>query len=300
LTDYGRQVKSTRRAIASTPAPMLFLASGFSQYYGAALAVGLFALLPASTVGWLRIAVSAILLLAWRRPWRQHWTRPELLASAGFGCVLAAMNLCFYVAVDHLPLGNAVAIEFLGPVAVAAVTGRGWKDRIGIVLACAGVVLLAGVTLENGWTRSAVIGLAAILGSGVFWAGYIVLGRRIAVKRDGITSLSVGMSAGALLFAPLCAYQSGPALSNWRPGLEIVGIAVMSSVLPYAVEQVVLRRVSAARFAILLALLPVTAVASGALVLGQLPSRVEVLGIVLICAAIVLSAAKDKGELAPS
>ena len=286
------------QSLAAIPAPVIFLLSGLSQYYGAALAVGLFTSFPPITVGWLRILVSALLLLIWRRPWRQLWTRRELVASAGFGCVLAAMNLCFYLAIDHLPLGNAVAIEFLGPVAVAAVTGRGWRDRVGILLACAGVALLAGVTLDGGWTSSAVTGLVAILGSGLFWAFYIVLGRRIAVSRDGITSLSVGMAAGAVLFAPLAGWRAGPVFVEWRTALAVVGIAVLSSVVPYALEQVVLRRVSAARFAILLALLPVTAAASGAVILGQLPNLVEVVGIVSICAAIVLSAGKERGELA--
>ncbi len=274
----------------------MFLLSGFSQYYGAALAVGLFAILPPITVAWLRILVSAGVLLAWRRPWRQPWTRRELLASALFGCVLAAMNICFYLAVDHLPLGTAVAIEFIGPVGVAAITGSGWRERTGIGFAALGVVLLAGVTLEHGWTASAVIGLIAILGSAVFWAGYIVLGRRIAGKRDGISSLAVGMAAGALLFAPLCVWRAGPAVTDWRPAVAIVGIALLSSVLPYVVEQVVLRQVTAARFAILLALLPVTAAITGAIVLAQLPGPLEVVGMTLICGAIVLTARKSAGE----
>lgn len=285
-----------RQLIAGTPAPALFLVSGFTQYYGAALAIGLFALAPSAVVGWLRIAVSAVILLAWRRPWTQPWTRREFLASAGFGCVLAAMNLCFYVGIDHLPLGTAVAIEFLGPVAVAAITGTGWRDRLGIVLALAGVVLLAGVSLEDGWTRSVVIGLVAILGSGLFWAFYIVLGRRIAATRDGISSLSVGMTAGAVLFTPFCVGRAGGIVSDGGALLALVGIAVLSSVVPYALEQVVLRKVSAARFAILLALLPVTAVVIGAIFLGQLPHAAEIVGTALVCAAIALSARTAGGE----
>ncbi|MEP6979734.1 MAG: EamA family transporter [Nakamurella sp.] len=289
---------SPRNLIDVTPAPALFLVSGFTQYYGAALAVGLFVLAPSAVVGWLRILVSAAILLAWRRPWRQAWTRRELLASAAFGCVLAAMNLCFYVAIDHLPLGTAVAIEFLGPVAVAAVTGAGWRDRLGIVLALGGVVLLAGVSLESGWTSSVVIGLIAIMGSGLFWAFYIVLGRRIASSRDGITSLSVGMTAGAVLFTPLCVWQVGGIVTDARAVLALIGIAVLSSVIPYALEQVVLRKVAAARFAILLALLPVTAAITGAIFLAQVPHPAEIIGTGLVCAAIVLSAGKARGELA--
>ncbi|WP_240615953.1 EamA family transporter [Nakamurella deserti] len=289
---------SPRNLIAVTPAPALFLVSGFTQYYGAALAVGLFVLAPSAVVGWLRIVVSAIILLAWRRPWKQGWSRRELLASAGFGVVLAAMNLCFYVAIEHLPLGTAVAIEFLGPVAVAAITGTGWRDRLGIALALAGVVLLAGVSLEGGWTTSVVIGLVAIFGSGLFWAFYIILGRRIASTRDGITSLSVGMTAGALVFAPFCVWQVGGIVSHGPALLALVGIAVLSSVIPYAIEQVVLRKVTAARFAILLALLPVTAAVTGAVFLAQIPHAAEITGMALVCAAIVLSARKSGGELA--
>ena len=110
--------------------------------------------------------MSAVVLLAWRRPWRQSWTRRELGAAALFGVVLATMNVVFYIAIDYLPLGTAVAIEFLGPVAVAGVTGRGWRDRVGIALAAVGVVLLAGVQLEGGLTTDVVIGLVAILGVG--------------------------------------------------------------------------------------------------------------------------------------
>ena len=115
-----RSPESGHRSVADRiPAPALFLASGFTQYAGAALAIGLFAVIPAASVAWWRLAVSAVVLLAWRRPWRQSWTRRELAAAALFGVVLATMNVVFYVAIEYLPLGTAVAIEFLGPVAVA-------------------------------------------------------------------------------------------------------------------------------------------------------------------------------------
>ena len=161
--------------------------------------------------------------------------------------------------IEYLPLGTAVAIEFLGPVVVAGVTGRGWRDRLGIALAAVGVVALAGVQLEGGFTRDVVIGLVAILGSAAAWAGYILLGRRIAVQRDGISALAVGMTAGAVVYSPLAIGAVAPVVTDAGRAAAVVGIAVLSSVIPYAIEQVVLRRVSAARFAILLALLPVTA-----------------------------------------
>ncbi len=282
------------------PAPALFLASGFTQYAGAALAVGLFAVIPAASVAWWRLAVSAVVLLAWRRPWRQRWTRRELGGAALFGVVLATMNVSFYIAIEYLPLGTAVAIEFLGPVAVAGATGRGWRDRIGIALAALGVVLLAGVQLDGGLSAEVVIGLVAILGSAVSWAGYILLGRRIAVKRDGISALAVGMTAGAVVYSPLAFGAVAPVVTEPARLLAVVGIAVLSSVIPYAIEQLVLRRVTAARFAILLALLPVTAAVTGAVLLAQLPTPLEILGMIMICAAIVLSARGSAGGSGPA
>ena len=157
------------------PAPLLFVLSGLTQYLGAALAVGIFGTVAAGTVAWLRIAVAAVVLLVWRRPWRSRalWTRTELRTAVVFGVVLGVMNVAFYIAIDHLPLGTAVSIEFLGPVAVAAVTGRGWRDRVGIAIAAVGVVLLAGVSLDAG--PDAVIGLVAILVAAACWAAYILL-----------------------------------------------------------------------------------------------------------------------------
>src|SRR6476659_1532113 len=239
------------------PAPVLFLGSGFTQYCGAALAIGLFAVIPAASVAWWRLAVSAVVLLAWRRPWRQRWSRRELGAAALFGVVLATMNVVFYVAIDYLPLGTAVAIEFLGPVVVAGVTGRGWRDRLGIALAAVGVVALAGVQLEGGFSRDVVIGLVAI---------------------------------GAV----------APVITDAGRAAAVVGIAVLSSVIPYAIEQVVLRRVSAARFAILLALLPVTAAVIGAIFLAQVPAPIEIIGTILVCAAIALSARGAGDSVAPA
>jgi inner membrane transporter RhtA len=312
--------------VGRVPAPALFLVSGLAQYGGAALAVALFAVIASPTVAWLRIAVAALVLLAWRRPWRARWTRGDLVAAATFGVVLAAMNVSFYVAIDVLPLGTAVAIEFLGPVAVAAVTGRTWRERLGIVVAGAGVVALAGVELRAGGD-DATRGLVAIGVAAACWAGYILLGRRVAqgarepeagadghpaqdpaqgaardaargtvpagrARPDGITSLAVGMTAGALAGAPFLAAPAAPVLHDAGLALAVVGIAVLSSVVPYAIEQVVLRRVTAATFAVLLAMLPATAAVVGAVALRQLPHGWEVVGLACVSVAIVLTATR--------
>ncbi len=281
------------------PAPALFVFSGLAQYLGAAVAVGLFATLAAPTVAWLRIAVAAVVLLAWRRPWRVRWTRADLGAAALFGVVLALMNVTFYIAIDALPLGTAVAIEFLGPVAVAAVTGHGWRERLGIVVAAGGVVLLAGVELQTGGGDQARRGLIAIGLAAVCWAGYILLGRRVAgggrrgaARVDGVTSLAVAMSVGAVVLAPVLAAGARPVLHDAHLAVLVVAIAVLSSVVPYAIEQVVLRRVSAATFAVLLAMLPATAAVVGALALRQWPHGWEIVGLALVSVAIVLTATR--------
>lgn len=321
------------RAAPRVPASVLFLGSGLTQYLGAALAVGLFAVLGATSVAWLRLAVAALVLLVWRRPWRARWTRADLRASVLFGLALAAMNVAFYVAIEVLPLGTAVAVEFAGPVAVAAVTGRGLRERAGIAVAAVGVVLLAGVSLDAG--PGATRGLVAIGVSALCWAAYIVLGRRVAHGRelaadgpgpdptrpgldtagpdaaqgpdgvlgtaapagahsaaapDGITSLAVAMSAGALVLAPFLAPGAAPVLHDAGLAAAVVGIAVLSSVVPYAIEQVVLRRVSAATFAVLLAMLPATAAVIGVVVLRQLPTPAEAAGLLLVSVAIALTA----------
>ena len=295
--------------LGRVPAPALFAVSGLAQYGGAALAVALYAVIPSPTVAWLRIAVAALVLLAWRRPWRARWTRADLGAAAAFGVVLAAMNVSFYVAIDVLPLGTAVAIEFLGPVAVAAVTGRAWRERLGIVVAALGVVLLAGVELSTGGEDS-VRGLVAIGVAAACWAGYILLGRRVAhgARRpadrapdarpapDGIASLAVGMTAGALVGAPFLAAPAAPVLTDAGLALAVVGIAVLSSVVPYAIEQVVLRRVTAATFAVLLAMLPATAAVVGAVALRQWPHGWEVVGLLCVSVAIVLTATRRTPE----
>ena len=282
------------------PAPALFVGSGMMQYLGAAVAVGLFADLPAATVAWLRIVVAAAVLVVWRRPWRTRWERADLRAIACFGVVLAGMNVAFYIAIERLPLGTAVAIEFLGPVVVVAVTGRGWRERVAIVPAAVGVVLLAGVTLHARSGRGVVVGLVAILAAAALWAGYIVLGRRVATRGahgQGVTSLGLAMAVGGLVLAPFLARGAVPVLHDARVAGLILVIAVFSSVVPYAVEQVVLRRVSAATFAVLLALLPATAAVVGALTLRQLPDRLDLVGLVLVSGAIALTSLRGTGPV---
>nr|WP_093181676.1 EamA family transporter [Sanguibacter gelidistatuariae] len=270
------------------PAPVLFVVSGVTQYVGAGFAVGLFDVAPATSVAWARIFVAALVLVAWARPWRVRWDRRRLLAAITFGTVLAAMNVTFYASLEHLPLGTAVAIEFIGPVLVAALTGRGARERTAIALALVGVVLLAGVTLTSK-SPDAALGLVLILAAAACWAGYILLGRRVSAQGTGLAPLAVGMAAGAIVFAPFTAAAAAPLVTDWAFLGALVAIALASSVVPYAIDQVVLRRLTASQFAILLAIWPATAVGVGAVVLRQVPSGWEIVGLVFVSVAIALT-----------
>lgn len=268
---------------------MFFIAGAISQYLGAALGVFLFDTTDPTAVAWLRCAAAGLVLVLWRRPWRIQWTRRGVAVAAAFGVVTVAMNVAFFEAIARIPLGTAVAIEFLGPVAVAAAGSRRARDLFAVALVAAGVVLLAGVAPDID-----PVGVGFALLAAAMWAGYILLGKRVADAGAGLDSLAVGMAAAAvLLAAPLLAGQllSDPAVfasaHTWLLGL---GVGVLSTALPYALDQVVLTRIGRARFALLLALLPVTAAVVGAVVLLQRPTLTEVLGITLVVAALVVSA----------
>lgn len=273
--------------IARIPAPALFVSSAVVQYVGAGLAVGLFAVMGPGTVAWLRTLVAAVVLIAWRRPWRQRWTRRSLGMAALFGLVLVAMNTTFYFAIDYLPLGTAVAIEFLGPISVAAIGGRGARQRVALVLAAAGVLLISGFGLE--WNDGTAIGLAWILGAAVAWAGYILLGRKVATGHDGMTTLSVGLAFATVIYGFGFAWGSGPAFGSWGTAASAIGVGVFSSAIPYAIDQLNMKRLQAASFALLSALLPATAAVIGCVMLGQWPNLAELVGLAAVSVAVVLS-----------
>lgn len=290
-------------------APALFIVGAVSQYAGAAAAVLLFREVPAAGVAWLRVAAAAAVLLAWRRPWRSGWPvlRPAVGGAAvprpaalprgsglrraadvvAFGAVLAGMNLCFYLSIERLPLGTAVAIEFLGPVMVAAVGSRTRRDVGAFVCAAAGVALLAEVTV-SGAGPGALAGVGFALAAAGQWALYIVLGWRVAAGGRGVDGLAVGMLAGALVIAPVALPPALPALADPRLAALCLGVGVLSSVVPYVLDQLVLARVGTGRFALLLALLPATAAVVGLVVLGQVPGVAETVGITLVVLAVAV------------
>lgn len=276
---------------------MLFAISGTSMYVGAAMAVWLFDDATPSGVAWLRCLGAALVLLAWRRPPRAAWRGKALLLAGAFGTVTAGMNVVFYEAIARLPLGTAVALEFVGPVVVAAIGSRTRRDIAALAMVAVGVVLIADVQLAG-----EPLGVAFALAAAAAWAGYIVLGNRVALADTGVSgfdSLAVGFAVATVLLSPL-ALGTG---AVWgAPDLLAlgVGVGVLSTVVPYTLDQFVLRKVGRAAFALLLALLPVTATVIGLLVLAQVPTGMEALGILAVVIGVALRSREDGQRTAES
>lgn len=270
--------------VTRVPPEPLFILGSTSQFVGQAIAVDLFDDLTPGGTALLRVLGAALMIVALRRSWRRRWTATELRWTSVFGIVLAAMNLSIYYAVELVPLGNAVSIEFLGPVAVAAFGARDLRSAAALSLAVAGVVVLAGVETD-GTLRG--VGFALLAGS--FWAGYIVLGHRVARGAAWVDGLGVGMFVGALVISPFGIPHVPTAFR--QPALLGLGllVALLSNVVPYGLDQWVMRRIDQHRFALLQALAPVTAAVVGFIMLSQEPSPREMIGIGLVIVAIVLS-----------
>jgi inner membrane transporter RhtA len=277
-------------ALARVPAPALFIGGALSQYAGSALAVTLFASLSAGGIATLRVLIGGVVLVAVRRPRLVGWGRAALRDVLAFGIALATMNLVFYEAIARLPLGSAVAIEFAGPIAIAAIGSRTRRDLAALGLAVAGVALLADLHLTG-----SPAGVAFALAAGALWALYIRFGHRVA-NHPGLRpqdGLAVGMLVGGIALTCALAGELGPAVRS--PGLlaQAAAVALASSVVPYALDQVAMRRLPRARFALLLALLPATATLMGALILGQVPGATEATGIGLVVLATALRSHRE-------
>ncbi|MBD8506190.1 EamA family transporter [Hoyosella sp. G463] len=276
----------TPRARARAIPPALMLASGTSMYAGAATGVLLFAYLPPAGVAWLRILGAALILLAIVRPQRHAWTGQRLILAGAFGTITALMNIAFYEAIARLPLGTAVALEFIGPILVAAWGSRGPRDVLALASAAGGVLLIADVHLAG-----SPLGLALALLAALLWAGYIVLGARVADAGSPRDSLAVGFAVAALVTSPLVLVIAG----SWQPGTPAVtvlllgiSLGLLANVIPYGLDQVILRTAGRAYFATLLALLPVTSALIGWTILGQDLAARELIGIAAVALAVAM------------
>ena len=270
----------TRRA----PAPLLVLAAVISVQFGGALAATLIPAVGVFGSVTLRLTIAAAVLLAVVRPQLRGRSTADWLVVVAFGAVLATMNVFFYGALARIPIGVVVTVEFIGPLILATVLSHRRKDLIAVVGAAVGVVLISGVT-STPLTEIDLTGLALALAAGASWAAYIVLSGRTGARFAQLDGLAIAMTVAAVLVAPVGLVNGGSAM--WTPDAlwRGAGIAVLSSVLPYSLELIALRRLAANVFGILLSLEPAVAALAGLIVLGQHLRAAQLFGMACVVAA---------------
>ncbi|MFI9614465.1 EamA family transporter [Streptomyces sp. NPDC052023] len=259
----------------------LVLAGGLSVQFGGALAVTLMPRAGALGIVTLRLAVAALVLMLVCRPRLRGHSRTDWGTVVVFGITMGAMNGLFYQAVDRIPLGPAVTLEVLGPLALSVIASRRAINLVWAGLALAGVFLLGGGTFES----LDPVGAAFALGAGAMWAAYILFSARTGRRFPQADGLALAMVVAAVLFLPLGIAESGTKLLD--PEILALGaaVALLSSVLPYTLELLALRRLPAPTFAILMSLEPAIAATAGFLVLNQSLTAMEAAAIALVIAA---------------
>jgi inner membrane transporter RhtA len=263
------------------PPHAYFVVSAVFHYLGPAFAVLLFVRVDVLGVAWLRIAAAALVLALWRRPW--PLLRNRLILA--WGAVLAVMYCCFYLAIDRLPLATVAAIEFLPVVALAALGARSRRNVVALALAVSGVYMLTGVHLE-----AELLGVVLAFANAGLFALYIVLAHRVAQLDafDGLDGLAASMAVALVVVTPLAGWAAVPAFGDPVALLAGAGVGISSSVIPYVTDQLAMRRLTRATYALMVSLLPATAAVIGVVVLAQVPSWSETAGVALVIAGVAL------------
>lgn len=271
---------AARGALGAVPPPGLILAGIVSIQLGAALAKNLFGVVPPTAVVAVRLVTAAAVLVCVARPRLRGHSRSDLALVVAFGVTLAVMNSSIYQAMSRIPLGVAVTVEFLGPLAVAVVGSRRPRDLVWVALAGGGVLMLA-----RGGGGADAIGVGWALLAASAWAGYILLSAATGRRFPGSSGLAVAMCVGALLAAPVGVARGGALLL--RPDLLALGagVGLLSSALPYMLEMEALRRMPARVFSVLMSLEPAVAALVGLAVLGEVLRARQWLAIACVIAA---------------
>jgi inner membrane transporter RhtA len=274
------------------PPEAFFICSAIFHYLGPAFAVLLFARVDVLGVAWLRIASAAVVFALWKRPWRlfAELRAGERRTVVALGFVLASMNVCFYLAIDRLPLATVGTIEFLGPIALAALGVRTMRNLGALLLACAGVFLLTNLRISG-----EPIGYVFAFANCALFVLYILLGHRIAASggRVGVERLAMSMIVASIVVTPIGLKSAFIAVLDPKLLLAGVGVGICSSVIPYICDQFAMARLSKATFALMLSLLPATACLIGIIVLRQIPSFSELGGIGAVIAGVALKRSAD-------
>ncbi|MGH2750145.1 MAG: EamA family transporter [Actinomycetota bacterium] len=277
-----------RPALADrVPPHAFFLVSAVFHYLGPAFAALLFGQVDVLGVAWLRIAGAALVFAMWRGPRR---LLAGMTAGAPFtliqlGVVLAAMNACFYLAIARLPLGTVGAIEFLGPLGLAAAGMRSRRNVAALGLAAAGVYLLTDVRIAG-----EPLGFVFAFANAALFVAYVVLGHRVARAGGaaGVDRLGLAMLIAALAITPAGLSGAVPTFSEPLLLGAGIGVGICSSVIPYVSDQLAMARLPRSTFALLLSILPATATLIGVLVLGQVPTGVEIAGVLLVVGGVAV------------
>ena len=299
LVGAGRRARLNAgfaRVAAGAPPETFFVGSAVFHYLGPAFAVLLFALVEPLGVAWLRIVTAAAIFALWRRPWGAFVRLDESgrRTVIAMGAVLAAMNACFYVSIDRLPLGTVAAIEFLPVIALAAVGAQTPRNALALVSAVGGVYLLTDVRIEG-----EPLGVAFAFANAALFALYIVLAHRVAQggQVSGIDGLGAAMLVAMLAITPIGGWSAAPALLDPIALAAGIGVGISSSVIPYVCDQLAMAKLSRAAYSLMVSLLPATATLIGVVVLAQIPSPAEILGVGLVVAAV--AAHRERSELGP-
>ena len=279
------------------PPQLYFVTSAIFHYLGPAFAVLLFAAIAPLGVAWLRIASAAVIFALWRRPWRffGRLSAAQRGVVIGLGMVLGLMNGSFYLALERLPLGTVGAIEFLGPIGLAAFGMRSTRNLLALGLAIIGVYVLTDARIEG-----EPMGYVFAFANCALFVAYVVLGHKIASggAADGVGRLGAAMLIAMVVALPFGIEEALPAFQDPRLLAAAIGVGICSSVIPYVCDQFAMARLPRATFALLLALLPATAATIGIVVLRQIPSLAELSGIILVIAAVAIHRAEEQGAAA--
>lgn len=273
------------RLTEKLPPHVWFAVSAVFHYLGPAFAVLLFPHVGVLGMAWLRIATAALIFAPLTRPWRSfaRADRSTRLLLLAFGTCLAVMNCSFYLALDRLPISLVAAIEFVGTIGVAAIGLRSPRNLAALAVAVAGTLLLIDVR----WSDDP-IGLCWAFLNGALFVGYIVLGHRVAASGvgAGIAGLGAAMAIAFIVVLPIGLTDALPAFFSLPLLFAAIGVGICSSVIPYICDQLAMSRLPRASFALMLSLLPVTATLIGVVVLRQMPSFTDCLGIALVVAGV--------------
>ncbi len=296
------------------PVFLIVVLEAMMIYSATGVAKVAFTQLDAVYAAWYRVGFMAILLLLWRRPWRKRALLPTAARDWGFliafGASMVTMNTMYYVAISNMDIGIATAIEFVGPLSVAVITGHSWRERVGILLAASGVVLLAGISLNGAGGGNFLVGLIAILIGGSMWGCYIVLGGKIASKGHPIDMLCIGTTLGWILQSAFLAPGAisrvihPKADATWLTGIKgtamlmlvLFLVSLCGSFLPYLTDQVVMRRIPSDRYSVMQSINPAMATLI-AVAFGEMPSIGECVGIALVIAAVAVTFSNDSNPI---